>query len=193
MPIATFGAIQHKLANMATFAYVAEPMVYRSGAEVEKNQARLKEGGMSAQEAYLKGIEEYAIECSINKVLPSEFLATVSDEGVQVYGGMGYSGEAPMEAAYRDARISRIYEGTNEINRMLCVGMILKSAMKGGIDIMTPGMKLGAEVKAGAYDKMPEDKKLFADEHWMITKMKKAVIMVLGSAAMKYMKKLNDE
>jgi hypothetical protein len=117
----------------------------------------------------------------------------VADEGVQIYGGMGYSGEAPMEAAYRDARISRIYEGTNEINRMLCVGMILKSAMKGGIDIMTPGMKLGAELKAGAYDKMPEDKALFADEKWMVGKMKKAVIMVLGSAAMKYMKKLNDE
>ena len=98
-----------------------------------------------------------------------------------------------MESYYRDARISRIYEGTNEINRMLCVGMILKSAMKGGIDIMTPGMKLGAEIKAGDYDKMPEEKTLFADEKWIITKMKKAVIMVLGSAAMKYMKKLTDE
>ena len=178
---------------MATFAYTAESMVYRAGADIEKNQARLKEEGKTPQEAYLKGIEEYAVECSICKVLPSEMIAEVSDEGVQVYGGMGYSGEAPMEAAYRDARISRIYEGTNEINRMLCVGMILKSAMGGKIDIMTPGMKLGAELKAGAYDKMPGDGKLFSDEHWMVTKMKKAVIMVLGSAAMKYMKKLNDE
>lgn len=106
---------------------------------------------------------------------------------------MGYSGEAPMEAAYRDARISRIYEGTNEINRMLLVGMLLKASMKGKLDLMTPGMKLGGELKNGDYNKMPEEKGLFVDEHWMIKKMKKSVIMVLGSAAMKYMKKLGDE
>lgn len=98
-----------------------------------------------------------------------------------------------MEAAYRDARISRIYEGTNEINRMLLVGMLLKASMKGKLDLMTPGMKLGGELKNGDYNKMPEEKGLFVDEHWMIKKMKKSVIMVLGSAAMKYMKKLGDE
>jgi len=117
----------------------------------------------------------------------------VADEGIQVYGGMGYSGEAPMESAYRDARISRIYEGTNEINRMLCVGMILKNAMSQKMDIMTPGMALGAELKAGKYDNFPESTELFAAETWVLTKMKKAIIMVLGSAAMKYMKKLANE
>merc|ERR1712110_702777 len=125
--------------------------VYRSGFEIEQNQARLKET-LSSEEAYLKGIEEYAIECSIAKVLASEGLAMVSDEGVQIYGGMGYSGEAPMEAAYRDARISRIYEGTNEINRMLLVGMLLKKAMTGKLDMMAPGMALTGELKAGKYD-----------------------------------------
>ena len=106
---------------------------------------------------------------------------------------MGYSGEAPMEAAYRDARISRIYEGTNEINRMLLVGMILKKAMSQKIDIMTPGMALKGEMKEGKYNKPPEDTSNFALERWMLTKMKKAIIMVLGSAAMKYMKKLSNE
>jgi len=106
---------------------------------------------------------------------------------------MGYSAEAPMEAAYRDARIARIYEGTNEINRMLLVGMLLKSAMTGKLDIMTPGMGLTPELKAGKYDKEPEGDDLLHSERWMLTKMKKACIMVLGSAAMKYMKKLSDE
>jgi hypothetical protein len=107
---------------------------------------------------------------------------------------MGYSAEAPMEAAYRDARISRIYEGTNEINRMLLVGMLLKNAMTGKLDIMTPGMALTPELKAGKYDKEPEGREgLFHTEKWMLTKMKKACIMVLGSAAMKFMKKLSDE
>jgi len=112
---------------------------------------------------------------------------------------MGYSGEAPMESAYRDARISRIYEGTNEINRMLLVGMMMKKAMTGGIDLMTPGMALTGELKAGKYDKMPEhdknmaDRTLFSDEKWMLTKFKKACVMVLGSCAMKYMKKLSNE
>ena len=112
---------------------------------------------------------------------------------------MGYSGEAPMESAYRDARISRIYEGTNEINRILLVGMLFKSAMTGKLDMMGPGMALTGELKAGKYDKGPEDDKKiedrtpFVDERWMLTKLKKSCIMILGSAGMKFMKKLSDE
>ena len=114
-----------------------ESMIYRVSALIDSNQERLVKKGETKEAAKLKGIEEYALECSICKVLASEFEAYNIDEGLQIYGGMGYSGEAPMEAHYRDGRISRIYEGTNEINRMLCVGMLLKSAMKGYIDTVT--------------------------------------------------------
>ena len=105
-----------------------------------------------------QGIEEYAIECSITKILGSEAIQFCSDEGIQIYGGMGYSADTPMEAAYRDARIARIYEGTNEINRMLLVGMILKKAMKGELDIMTPAMKVTSDLMSiPSFDKPDEN------------------------------------
>jgi len=183
VPIAKFGAIKHKLADMAVRTYAIESATYRSGNEIEKNIERLESEGVDRQEAHLKGIEEYAIECSIVKVLGSETIQYCSDEGIQIYGGMGYSTDAPMEAAYRDARIARIYEGTNEINRMLLVGMILKKAMKGELDIMTPAMKVASDLMSiPSFDK-PDDSVLFAVEKEHLNKLKKSILMIAGKAA----------
>ena len=183
IPISKFGAIKHKLADMAVKTFAVESATYRAGSEIEKNILRLEAEGMDHQEAHLKGIEEYAIECSIVKVLGSETIQFCSDEGIQIYGGTGYSADAPMEAAYRDARIARIYEGTNEINRMLLVGMILKKAMKGELDIMGPAMKVAEDLMSiPSFDK-PDDSILFAVEKEHIKKIKKAILMCAGKAA----------
>ena len=183
IPIANFGAIKHKLADMAVRTYAIESTTYRSGADIEKNILRLEAEGVDHQEAHLKGIEEYAIECSIVKVLGSETIQFCSDEGIQIYGGMGYSADAPMEAAYRDARIARIYEGTNEINRMLLVGIILKKAMKGELDIMGPAMKVAESLMSiPSFDKL-DNSVLFEVEKEQIKKLKKAILMCAGKAA----------
>ena len=192
-PIAKFGAIQHKLADMATRTFAIESSTYRAGSEIEKNIARLESDGMEHQEAHLKGIEEYAIECSIVKVLGSETIQFCSDEGIQIYGGMGYSADTPMEAAYRDARIARIYEGTNEINRMLLVGMILKKAMKGELDIMTPAMKVAEDLMSIPAFERPDESKLFAIEKEQIKKLKKAILMSAGKAAQRYAMDIEKE
>jgi alkylation response protein AidB-like acyl-CoA dehydrogenase len=192
-PIAKFGAIQHKLADMATRTFSIESATYRAGAEIEKNIARLESDGMEHQEAHLKGIEEYAIECSIVKVLGSETIQFCSDEGIQIYGGMGYSADTPMEAAYRDARIARIYEGTNEINRMLLVGMILKKAMKGELDIMTPAMKVAGDLMSIPSFNKPDDSVLFAVEKEHIKKLKKVILMTAGKAAQQYAMDIEEE
>jgi len=193
IPISKFGAIKHKLADMAVRTYAIESATYRAGADIEKNIKKLISEGMDHQKAHLKGIEEYAIECSIVKVLGSETIQFCSDEGIQIYGGMGYSSDAPMEAAYRDARIARIYEGTNEINRMLLVGMILKKAMKGQLDIMGPAMKVAEDLMSiPSFDK-PDDSVLFTIEKEQVKKMKKAILMCAGKAAQHFAMNIEKE
>ncbi|MEC8853069.1 MAG: acyl-CoA dehydrogenase family protein, partial [Bacteroidota bacterium] len=193
VPIAKFGAIKHKLADMAVQTFAIESATYRAGAEIEKNIERLEREGVDHQEAHLKGIEEYAIECSIVKVLGSETIQFCSDEGIQIYGGMGYSADTPMEAAYRDARIARIYEGTNEINRMLLVGMILKKAMKGELDIMTPAMKIAANLMSIPSFDRPDENELFAVEKEQVKKLKKAILMTAGKAAQHFAMDIEKE
>ena len=191
--LTSFGAIQQKLADMTTRTWVSESATYRAGQDVENHINRLKEEGMNSAEAKLKGVEEYAIECAILKVLASEVNNYVVDEGVQIYGGMGYSADAPMEAAYRDARITRIYEGTNEINRMHSVGMILKKALKGELDLMSPAMKIADELMSVPSFDTPDYSELFAAEKEMLGKLKKALLMVAGKAVEKYAMQIEEE
>lgn len=191
--LTNFGAIQQKLADMTTLTWAAESATYRAGQDVENHIIRLQEQGMSAPEAKLKGVEEYAIECAILKVFGSEVSSYVVDEGVQIYGGMGYSADAPMEAAYRDARIARIYEGTNEINRMHSVGMLLKKAMKGEVDLMSPAMKIAGELMSIPSFDTPDYSVLFAEEKEIIEKLKKAFLMVAGKAVEKFTIEIENE
>lgn len=191
-PIANFGAVRSKLAEMATSAYAGESASYRAAKDIEDRIAIRQEEGNSHQEAELKGVEEYAIECSILKVAASEDLQNCTDEGIQIFGGMGFSADAPMEAAWRDARITRIYEGTNEINRMLCVGMLVKKAMKGHVDLLGPATKVGEELTGiPSFDK-PDYSELLAEEKEMIKKLKKVFLMVAGSAVQKFGPQLED-
>ncbi|QYJ68115.1 acyl-CoA dehydrogenase family protein [Flavobacterium litorale] len=185
-PIANFGAIRAKLAEMATSCYAGESASYRAAKNIEDRiNARIAKGE-SHQDAELKGVEEFAIECSILKVAVSEDIQNCSDEGIQIFGGMGFSEDTPMESAWRDARIARIYEGTNEINRMLCVGMLIKKAMKGHVDLLGPATKVGEELMGIPSFDVPDYSELFAEEKEMIVKLKKAFLMVAGSAVQKY-------
>ncbi|RXG30408.1 acyl-CoA dehydrogenase family protein [Leeuwenhoekiella palythoae] len=185
-PIAKFGAIKYKLAEMATNAYVCESASYRAAKNIEDRIAIRMADGNSHQEAELKGVEEYAIECSILKVAASEDMQNCADEGIQIYGGMGFSADAPMEAAWRDARISRIYEGTNEINRMLAVGMLVKKAMKGHVDLLNPAMAVADELTGIPSFDTPDYSEVLSEEKAMIAKLKKVFLMVAGSAIQKY-------
>ncbi len=191
--INTFGAVKAKLAEMATRTFVSESLCYRAGQDIEDQINSLIEGGMDETEAELKGVEAFAIECAIAKIHGSEVLDYVVDQGVQVYGGMGYSADAPMERAYRDARISRIYEGTNEINRMLMVGMLLKRAMKGEINLFEPAMAVSAELIGVPSFESIDTSELFAVEKDVLKKLKKVFLMVGGKAAMVLQDKIEDE
>ena len=185
-PIMNFGAIKAKIAEMTTNAYVGESASYRAAKNIEDRIAiRISEGN-SHQEAELKGVEEYAIECSILKVAVSEHVQFTTDEGLQIYGGMGYSAEAPMESAWRDSRIGRIYEGTNEINRMLAVGMLVKKAMKGHVDLLGPATAVGEELMGIPSMDKPDFSVLFAEEKDLIARLKKVFLMVAGSAVQKF-------
>ena len=185
-PIADFGAIKYKLAEMAASAYAGESATYRAAKNIEDRIAMRQAAGNSHQEAELKGVEEYAIECSILKVAVSEDVQNCADEGIQIFGGMGFSEETPMEAAWRDARIARIYEGTNEINRMLSVGMLVKKAMKGHVDLLGPAQKVQDELMGIPSFDTPDYSELFAEEKEMIGKIKKVFLMVAGAAVQKF-------
>ena len=185
-PISNFGAIRQKLAEMATSCYAGESATYRAAKDIENRIKARENEGATHQEAELKGVEEYAIECSILKVAVSEDIQKCSDEGIQIFGGMGFSEDTPMESAWRDARISRIYEGTNEINRMLSVGMLIKKAMKGHVDLLGPASQVAEELMGIPDFDTPDFTELFSEEKDLIKKLKKAFLMVAGSAVQKY-------
>ncbi|WP_295652392.1 acyl-CoA dehydrogenase family protein [uncultured Mucilaginibacter sp.] len=192
LPISKFGAIRYKLAEMATRNYACQSAAYRAGQNIDDTYEHLVADGMDKTKAKLKSVEQFAIECAILKVWGSEMLDYVVDEGLQVYGGMGYSAEAPMERAYRDSRINRIFEGTNEINRMLIVDMLLKRALKGELDLMTPAMAVASELMA-IPDFAPDDDAPFAYEKKILKNLKKAGLMIAGSAVQKLMATLGKE
>lgn len=190
--IMNFGAIKAKIADMATNAYVDEAACYRAAKDIEDRIAiRIAEGN-SHQEAELKGVEEYAIECSILKVAVSEHVQHTTDEGIQIFGGMGFSADTPMESAWRDARIARIYEGTNEINRMLAVGMLVKKAMKGHVDLLGPATAVGEELMGIPSFDTPDFSALFAEEKDLVHRLKKVFLMVAGSAVQKFGPQLEE-
>ncbi|HET6244157.1 MAG: acyl-CoA dehydrogenase family protein [Bacteroidetes bacterium] len=191
-PIAKYGAIRRKIAEQAIKIYACESALYRASHNTEEAINDLMEKGMEKERAILKGVEQFAIEAAILKVVGSEVLDYVVDEGVQIYGGMGYSAEAPMDRAYRDARINRIFEGTNEINRLLTVDMMLKRAMKGELDLMGPAQKVAGELLA-IPDFGKEDMTLFGTEKKAVENFKKAVLMVAGASVQKLMAELSKE
>lgn len=184
--IAEFGAIKEKIAEIASNLYAGEAAVYRTLKEIENRIEIRKSEGNAENEAELKSIEEYAIECSILKVVLSENIQRSSDEGIQIFGGMGYSAEMPMESAWRDARITRIYEGTNEINRMLSVGMLIKKAMKGHVDLLTPAMAIKDELMGIPSFEIPDFSEVMSEEKELIARLKKVFLMVSGFAIQKY-------
>nr|WKN37536.1 acyl-CoA dehydrogenase family protein [Tunicatimonas sp. TK19036] len=191
--ISNFGAIKQKIANMATKVYATESASYRAGQDIDDRIIALIGEGMSVDEAKLKGVEQFAIECAMMKVHGSEVLDYCVDEGVQIYGGMGFSADAPMERAYRDARISRIYEGTNEINRMLLVGMVIKRAMKGELNLMGPAMAVAKELTSVPDFGAKSLDGVFAKEKEVLKNLKKSVLMVAGKAAQDLGMKLDEE
>ena len=190
--IANFGAIKYKLAESATRIWISEAALYRTAKWIDDKETELEEAGKSYAEAHLAAAEEYAIECAMLKVDGSEVLDYIVDEGVQIHGGNGFSDEYMISRAYRDSRINRIYEGTNEINRLLTVDMMLKRAMKGKLDLMGPAMAVSKELMSipdfGSDDETP-----FATEKKTILQMKKAILMVAGAAVQKLMMGLSDE
>lgn len=190
--ISSFRAIQHKLAEMAIRTYASESLTYRASQNIEDATNSLAADGMDKGLAAVEAMRQYAIEASIAKVYGSEVLDYVVDEGVQIYGGMGYSAETPVERAYRDSRINRIFEGTNEINRMVIVGELLKRAMKGEIDLLTPAMEVGKELmQIPDFGSTTTD--YFEGKRKKIINFKKSILMVAGAAAQKYTDKLADE
>lgn len=192
LPISKFGAVRYKLAEMAIRLFATESAAYRAGQNIDDTYDTLIAEGMDEAKAKLKSVEQYAIECAIIKVWCSEMLDYVVDEGVQIYGGMGYSAEAPMERAYRDSRINRIFEGTNEVNRLLVVDMLLKRAMKGELDLMGPAQAVAGELMS-IPDFGEEDDAAFAAEKKILANLKKAGLLVAGAAVQKLMMSLAKE
>ena len=191
-PIVNFGAIQHKLAEMAIRTFAAETALYRTAKWIDEKETELHESGKPFNEALLGAAEEYAIECAILKVYGSEILDYIVDEGVQIHGGNGYSAEYNISRAYRDSRINRIYEGTNEINRLLTVDMTLKRAMQGRLNMMGAAMKVQGELMS-IPEFSEEDETPFAQERKLVQGFKKAVLLTAGAAAQKLMMQLQNE
>ncbi len=187
-PISSFGAIKSKLAEMWEKTWVGEAMVYRALGMIETATSDTGDG-----DAKLRAIEEYAAECSVIKVALSEYCGFVVDEAVQIYGGYGYSADYPAEQAYRDARINRIFEGTNEINRMLVPGMLMKRAMSGKLALLPAAQRLMDEVLSPSMPSFDEDETVLAAEHRLARNAKKVALMTLGTAAQKYMTALADK
>ncbi|RSK30112.1 acyl-CoA dehydrogenase family protein [Hymenobacter metallilatus] len=193
LPISKFGAIKYKLAQQAVRIYAVESAIYRAGMDIYRMEQELLSKGQSHNEALLGAAREFAVECALLKVEGSEVLDYVVDEGVQIYGGYGFSADYPMDRAYRDSRINRIFEGTNEINRMLLVDMILKKGLKGELDLMGPAQAVQQELMAIPDFNLEEETGLFAAEKKTIQKLKKAILMVAGTAVQKYMNSLAKE
>ncbi|MEO1053276.1 MAG: acyl-CoA dehydrogenase family protein [Bacteroidota bacterium] len=192
-PISSYGAIKQKLARMAARTYAVESTAYRVGHNIDLQYDDLIAAGVPVNEAKYKCVEEYGIECAIIKVLGSEVQDFVVDEGVQIFGGMGFSADAPMDRLYRDARIARIFEGTNEINRMLMIDMLLKKAMKGQLDLMGPAQQVAKELTSIPSFGEDEDNGLFWAEKKVLANLKKVIFMVAGSALQKLMASIKDE
>lgn len=190
-PIAQFGAIQHKLAEMAIRIFATESALYRTSKWIAEKEKELTAAGKNEDETLLGAAEEYAIECAMLKVIGSECLDYVVDEGVQIHGGNGFSDEYNISRSYRDSRINRIFEGTNEINRLLTLDMYLKRAMKGRIDLMSPAMKVQKELM-GIPD-FEQDDAPYAEEKKAIENFKKAILMTAGAAVQKLMTKVEHE
>ena len=190
--IIDFEAIKEKIANMTTDTYVGESACYRAAKNIEDRIKIRHENGNSFQESELKGVEEYVIECSILKVAVSEDMQNIADDGIQVFGGMGFSADTPMEGAWRDCRIGRIYEGTNEINRMLSVGMLIKKAMKGHIDFINPATAVSDELMGIPSFDVPDLTELFAQEKLILKNLKKVFLMLAGAGVKKFGDKLEE-
>lgn len=190
--ISKYGAIRYKLAEQAIRIFVLESATYRTGQNIDDAINGLIAGGMSKGQATLKGIEQFAAECAMLKVAGSECLDYVCDEAVQVFGGMGYSAESSVERAYRDSRINRIFEGTNEINRILTVDMILRRAMKGELDLMGPAMKVAGDLMS-IPDMGDAPTGVFGNENKYLEGFKKTILMVAGSAVQKLMQSMAKE
>jgi hypothetical protein len=191
-PIANFGAIKHKLAEMAINVFVGESALYRTAKLIDDKEEEMLQAGKPFNESMLGAAEEYAIECAMLKVFGSEVMDFVVDEGVQIHGGNGFSAEYNVSRAYRDSRINRIYEGTNEINRLLILDMTLKRAMQGRLDLMGPAMAVQKELMS-----IPDfgngEEALFTKEKKLIANLKKAILMVSGAAVQKLMMKIDSE
>lgn len=190
--IAKYGAIRHKLAEQTIRTVASETAIYRVSKMIDNHIEACQAEGMDKGQAILAGCEEYAAEAAMLKVFASEALDYVVDEGVQIYGGMGFSAEAPMERSYRDSRINRIFEGTNEINRLLTVDMLLKRAMKGRLDLMGPAQAVAGELMSIPDFADPSDEPL-GEERKHLVNFKKAILMVAGAAAQKLMMELAKE
>ncbi|MFL2629893.1 MAG: acyl-CoA dehydrogenase family protein [Flavobacteriaceae bacterium] len=184
-PISSFGAIKEKISQMSTSCYIGESACYRAAKDIENRTEFFLNEGMSHQESELKGVEDFAIECSLIKIGISEDLQNCTDEGIQIFGGMGFSAEAPMESAWRDARIGRIYEGTNEINRMLSVGMLLKKGMKGQISLMEAVMNAKSELLKNL-DEKNQTTNLMSSETKLVINLKKIFLILIGKAVERY-------